>query len=214
MPIKDQTRSWSLFIINIRQLSVISAGFPCCHLDGLHITWSRKQICRAKKEWVRYFPLLKNKYHQKIKESALRTFRIYMLLRLASGKDPFISIFNMDHATNATRLSNATLTDCGSVQLCCFHQNGKVKCTARIRVAVKNALIIKNVGKRVSKEKNKNKTKPIFKINWELPEATNPKKLEGCAWIGNSTHVQSGSPVLCGPRHVQIHECKRLYWKK
>ena len=95
--------------LNIRQLSVISAGFPCSHLDELHITWSRKQICRAKREWVRYFPLLANKSHQKIKKSA-RTFRIYMLLRLASGKGLFISIFNMDHATNATLLSNATLT--------------------------------------------------------------------------------------------------------
>ena len=81
----------------------------------------------------------------------------------------------------------------GSVQLCCFHQNGKVKCTARIRVAVQNALIIKNVGLRVSKEKKKNKTKPIFKINWELPEATNPKN-----W---KVVPESAIPHTCNPVH-------------
>jgi len=80
-----------------------------------------------------------------------------------------------------------------SVQLCCFHQNGKVKCTARIRVAVQNALIIKNVGLRVSKENKKNKTKPIFKINWELPEATNPKN-----W---KVVPESVIPHTCNPVH-------------
>ncbi len=42
--------------------------------------------------------------------AAILLWGIYMLLRLASGKGLFISIFNMDHATNATLLSNATLT--------------------------------------------------------------------------------------------------------
>ena len=156
MPIKDQTCSWSSFIINIRQLSVISAGFPCSHLDELHITWSRKQICRAKREWVRYFPLLANKSHQKIKK--IGSEDLPHLYAITPGEREGTFHFHFQYGSRNKRYTFVKRnTYSGSVQLCCFHQNGKVKCTARIRVAVKNALIIKNVGKRVSKEKKKKK---------------------------------------------------------
>ena len=81
----------------------------------------------------------------------------------------------------------------GSVQLTCFHLHGKVKCTARVKVTVNNALIIKKVGERVSKEKKKSRVKPIYEINWDLPEAKDPKN-----WTVVPT---SAIPHSCNPVH-------------